>query len=435
VRVVVASGGLAVGGVDFADAELVQLPAVRSPDSTFRTLVDADGEPIGEHFLGRRAALLSELLSGTRPDAILTELYPFGRRKFRLEVDRMLEEAKAKTPRPLVASSVRDILEPATTDAQIAFAVTRLRDSYDLVLIHGDPDFVALDRSFPLPEALGHLSRYTGYIGGAGERAGGAGRTDGAGEIVVSAGGGVVGQALYDAAVEAGALPTCQRWPWRVLVGRNAGTATFDRLAAAAGANVTVEWARPDFPALLHRAAVSVSQAGYTTAADLLDAAVPAVLDPFADGGEQEQTIRAQVMAEAGRAVVLRTEDLSASCLAAAVTAALAPSPDVMRLEEQPFRPMYFCGHDDQFLSPGPARHQVLGHLDHGFLNAVFDGRLAQMFLGQAHVNSPGGLFHALRPLPFDAGQILNDLRRETCDLLLGVGVAGPADCPHQSRD
>ena len=154
---------------------------------------------------------------------------------------------------------------------------------------------------------------------------------DSAGEIVVSAGGGVVGQALYDAALGASALPTCQHWPWRILVGRNAGVATFDRLAAAAGGNVTVEWARPDFPALLHRAAVSVSQAGYNTAADLLDAATPAVLVPFADGGEKEQTIRAQVMAEAGRAVVLRNEDLSASRLAAAVTAALALTPGATR--------------------------------------------------------------------------------------------------------
>jgi predicted glycosyltransferase len=331
VRVVVASGGMAVGGVDFADAELVQLPAVRSPDATFRTLVDADGEPIGEPFLGRRAALLSELLSRTRPDVILTELYPFGRRKFRLEVDGMLEEAKSMAPRPLVAASIRDILAPPTKAAQIAFAVTRLRGSYDMILVHGDPDFVTLDRTFPLPGALCHLPRYTGYIGGADERVGGADQTDGAGEIVVSAGGGVVGQAVYDAALKASALPTWQNSHWRVLVGRNAGTATFDRLAAAAGGNVTVEWARPDFPALLHRAAVSVSQAGYNTVADLLDAAAPAVLVPFADGGEQEQTIRAQFMAEAGRAVVLKSEDLSASSLATAVTAALALSPGAMR--------------------------------------------------------------------------------------------------------
>jgi predicted glycosyltransferase len=331
VRVVVASGGMAVGGVDFADAELIQLPAVRSPDATFRILVDANGEPVGEQLLGRRAALLSQLLSRTRPDVILTELYPFGRRKFRLEVDGMLEEAKSMTPRPLITASIRDILAPPTREVQVAFAVTRLCDSYDMILVHGDPEFIALDRTFPLPEALGRLSRYTGYIGGVGERAGGAGQTDGTGEIVVSAGGGVVGQMLYAAALGASALPTSQSRRWRILVGRNAGAVTFDRLAATAGDNVTVEWARPDFPALLHRAAVSVSQAGYNTAADLLDAATPAVLVPFADGGEKEQTIRADVMAEAGRAVVLRAEVLSAKSLAAAVSAALALSPGAMR--------------------------------------------------------------------------------------------------------
>lgn len=173
--------------------------------------------------------------------------------------------------------------------------------------------------------------QYTGYIGGAAGRERSGDPSDGSGEIIVSAGGGVAGQALYQAAIEAAALPSGLSQRWRVLIGRNAGETTYHRLKAAAGANVTVEWARPDFPALLHRAAVSVSQAGYNTAADLLDAGVPAVLVPFADGGEQEQTIRADLMAAAGRAVVVHSGKLSAPGLASAMAAALELTPGTMR--------------------------------------------------------------------------------------------------------
>jgi len=330
-RVVVATGGMAVDGIDFADAELTGLAAVRSPDATFRALVDADGGVVDDRFLDRRAAVLVDLLVQTKPDAVVTELYPFGRRKFWREVDQLLEQAATMSPRPLLAASIRDIVEPPANERQVDFAVGRLERLYDLVLVHGDPAFVALDRAFPLPTALAGLLRYTGYIGGSDGCQVATGSTDGAGEIVVSAGGGVVGVSLYQAALDASLLPGARGWQWRVLVGSNVCRADFERLAGAASGNVTVERARPDFPALLHRAAVSVSQAGYNTAADILDARIPAVVVPFCDGGAQEQTVRAGLMAEAGRAVVLPARDLSASTLVAAVAAARALSPDAMR--------------------------------------------------------------------------------------------------------
>jgi len=86
---------------------------------------------------------------------------------------------------------------------------------------------------------------------------------------------------------------------------------------------VAVERYRDDFRDLLAEAAVSVSQAGYNTIADLLVAGTPPVLVPFDAGGETEQPLRAQKLAETGWAQIVESDALSAETLANAVDRAL----------------------------------------------------------------------------------------------------------------
>jgi predicted glycosyltransferase len=62
-----------------------------------------------------------------------------------------------------------------------------------------------------------------------------------------------------------------------------------------------------------------VSQCGYNTALDVLRAGVPALVVPFADGGEDEQTRRAARLARLGAVRVLHPDRLDARTLAAAV--------------------------------------------------------------------------------------------------------------------
>lgn len=320
--VVVASGGMPVRGIDFADAEVVQLPAVRSPDASFRSLVDSEGEAVGDEFLAERGDRLLDLLERCRPGAILTELFPFGRRKFRGEVDRLLAAAARSRPKPAVVVSVRDILEPPRGQSQVDHAVSRLRMHFDRILVHGDPAFVDLEASFPLPGDLKPLVTYTGYIGGADGQAGRADPAAGDEGVVVSAGGGAVGLPVYRAAIEGARLPAAAGTRWRILIGGNMSEAEFSRLAAMAAGNTIVERARPDFPDLLRGAAVSVSQAGYNTVADVLAAGTPAVLVPFTEGDEHEQRMRARLLAKAGRAVIVDPSVLSGQALVDAVAAA-----------------------------------------------------------------------------------------------------------------
>jgi predicted glycosyltransferase len=111
---------------------------------------------------------------------------------------------------------------------------------------------------------------------------------------------------------------------WRLLVGTNAPEAELEALSRDAGPGVIVERARPDFPALLAQASISVSQAGYNTVLDVVRSGARPVLVPFAEQGETEQTTRASRLRELDLAVVVDGPEVSGLNLAAAIDAAAA---------------------------------------------------------------------------------------------------------------
>ncbi len=196
-------------------------------------------------------------------------------------------------------ASIRDILATPSRHERIAATQARL-DAYDAVLVHGDPAFLPLDASWPVAAALAARLLYTGYVDEAESVSAPAGPRSG---IVVSGGSSAAGLPLQEAAVAAAHLTPALSW--RILVGRAVPEAAFAALVSAASANAVVERARPDFRALLSRAALSVSQAGYNTVLDLLHGGCPALLVPFEAGHETEQRLRAETLAAHGLARVL----------------------------------------------------------------------------------------------------------------------------------
>jgi predicted glycosyltransferase len=71
-----------------------------------------------------------------------------------------------------------------------------------------------------------------------------------------------------------------------------------------------------------------VSQAGYNTVVETLQAGARAVLVPFAGAGEMEQTLRARLLAERGLVQVVEEDRLTPAALAAAIDrAAGGPRP------------------------------------------------------------------------------------------------------------
>ncbi|MBO6784511.1 MAG: glycosyl transferase, partial [Alphaproteobacteria bacterium] len=90
------SGGTDVPGFDHGASRFVQLPPTRATDKYFKVLVDENDRQIDEAWkAGRRARLLA-LEDELRPDIILIEMYPFGRRQMRFEIEPLLEAARAR---------------------------------------------------------------------------------------------------------------------------------------------------------------------------------------------------------------------------------------------------------------------------------------------------------------------------------------------------
>ncbi len=326
ISVVMVSGGAPVAGLDIGGATFVQLPPLRVRDESFSVLVDQSGQPFDEARQKTRAARLLALYRALRPRALVIEMFPFGRRKMQFELLPLLETAWASTPRPQVICSLRDVLIESERPDKTAWMLDTFRRYFDLALIHGDPDFLPLERSFPAAAGLAAKLRYTGYvIDDPPPPDSGSGRADGAGEVIVSTGGGATGAPLIEAALAARALSPLAEVPWRFLIGPNMAEAAFRDLAGRAPAGVTVERSRPDFRSLLARARLSISQAGYNTVLEVLTAGVPAVVVPFAAGSETEQSLRAGLLAERGAVTLVAEATLTPASLAAGIDAALAP--------------------------------------------------------------------------------------------------------------
>jgi len=319
-EVALATGGVAVPQVEAAleqrGVKVARLASARSADSSFSTLLGEDGQVIDDAWKARRRDAVLELFADFAPDVLLTEMYPFGRRNFRFELIPLLEAAKTCPRPPLIACSVRDILVTKQKAGRAEEMAETARRFYDLVLVHSDPKLIPFEATFPCAADIRDLIRYTGYVTEAQPNTVQGNRIDG--EILISAGGGAVGQPLLQAAVNARPLSFERARHWRLITGGNLPQAAFDRLQAAAQ-GITVERFRTDFKDLLTRCRVSVSQGGYNTVLEILASRTPAVIVPFADGAESEQTDRARLLAEKGLLRLLPAPELDAERLAAEI--------------------------------------------------------------------------------------------------------------------
>ena len=326
-EVTVASGGAPVAGLDTGAAALVQLPPLRSRDESFSALVCADGRAPDAAWLDRRRTMLLDLFARVKPHVLVVEMFPFGRRQLRFELLPLLAAARAAAPRPWVVSSVRDVLT-ARAPKRTAEAAAWARRYLDAVLVHGDPEVIRFEESFPAAAEIADMISYTGYVAEPAGRRGGPG-APGWNEVVASAGGGAVGEIVLRTALEARPLSRsgCDL-DWRLLAGENLSAEAFAALTAEAPNGVIVERARPDFADLLANCAVSISQGGYNTAVNILQARAQAVIVPFSRGGQTEQSLRAARLEALGLVRCLDERDLTPARLATTVDAALAaPQP------------------------------------------------------------------------------------------------------------
>ncbi|WP_170426824.1 glycosyltransferase family protein [Ruegeria arenilitoris] len=320
----VVSGGMPAPQLDSTGMTLLGLPPLRSDGTNFTRLLTQDGSVADEAYLTARKIALVEAVRSFAPDILITELFPFGRRSLAAEFLAALDSARALSPRPVVLGSIRDILAPPSKPSKAERAEEIVMGYYDGILVHADQDVVPLDISWPVSDQLAQRLCYTGFVAPPAPVP----HTDATGrdEVLVSAGGGSVGQPIFRAAIEAARKMPNRRW--RLLVGGQDAKARIDELRQLAeDAPVTLETVRPDFRQMLPHAAASVSMCGYNTALDLLQSGTPAVFIPFDDGNEVEQSLRARTLAEMPAIDVIPSKDLNGEMLARAVDRVISAGP------------------------------------------------------------------------------------------------------------
>ena len=303
----------------------VHLPALMM-DADFKALHSGDEAASVEAIQAERKRRLFEIFEETAPDLFLVELYPFGRKKFRFELDPVLAGIREGTLPPCrTACGLRDILVEKDDAASYENRVVKtLNRWFDALLIHADPKLIRLEETFSRVADLDVEIVYTGFVtpkpapdarGRVRVR-----RSLGIGEdeklIVASAGGGKVGAPLLEATLAAFPLMDgAENARLQVFTGPYMGDDAVDRLRSRAGGRVSVSRFTADFLSHLAAADLSVSMAGYNTSMNLLAARVPALVRPFAQN--REQRLRAERLIGLGAAMrVLEKEDLSPDRLA-----------------------------------------------------------------------------------------------------------------------
>ncbi len=307
-------GGVPVAGFPGPGVDVEYLPVLKAGSIQFNDLTDQNGIIASQQYLDDRRARLLSLFAAFQPDILIVEAFPFGRRQMRFELIPLLEAAKSADWKPLVVGSVRDIIQEKKQPKRLRETVDTLNKYYDVLMVHGDPGFVNLSETFELTPQIEHLIRYTGIVS-----ADIPPLTGNAHDVVVSAGGGAAGELIMLNAMQARPLSHLADAKWCFITGPNLSESARVQLQENRSDKVTIETHRSDFRALLAQAQLSVSQAGYNTAADILRARCASVLVPFSSGGETEQSRRAAKLTELGIAASISEAGLTPERLAGVI--------------------------------------------------------------------------------------------------------------------
>jgi predicted glycosyltransferase len=297
-------------------------------DEDFKNMFSTEKGKQIETVKMERQKRLFQLFEETLPDVFMIELYPFGRKAFRFELDPILDRIRDGSLPPChVVCSLRDVLVEKTNALKYEERVIHLLNRYfDTVLVHSDPGFLKLDATFSRLDDISSSIVYTGFVtpkpvpGSGGDLRTKLGVGDDEYFLVASAGGGKVGGEVLAAVVRAFAyLP--KRCRLQVFTGPFLDDGAFADLKSFESSVIRVDRFTPDFLAFLDAADLSVSMAGYNTSMNIMAAGTPALVWPFAQN--REQRLRAERLARLGGLQILSDKDLDPKQLAGLITRAL----------------------------------------------------------------------------------------------------------------
>jgi predicted glycosyltransferase len=298
-------GGEDIGLVlDHTNLNRIQIPPLLMNESDSKLFVPNAERSLEEQWLLRRDHLRK--IADTKYDVIITELYPFGRKKFRDEILGFLDQVKKMNPQVFVATSVRDILvekpDQSGYDQKILEIVNKY---YDSILVHADPEVVKLEETYSLATRLKEKIYYTGYVcESVPPRLLNLRKK----QILVSSGGGVVGIDLLLACIDA--AKEIIDYKWLITLGPYLSLSDQDLLKEKSRNSKNIELVPflKNFEIVLSESELSISLAGYNTLMNVLNTRTRALVFPYK--ANREQTLRSEKLKERGLVEIVEAEDL-----------------------------------------------------------------------------------------------------------------------------
>ncbi len=281
--------------------KILQLPGLKM-DNNFENLQPCDQSLALDQAKTQRVEALFTHFTKTQPDVFITELYPFGRKAFRFELDPILAAIKSdRFSECLCICSVRDILvEKSQGREKFEKRVVNTLNSYfDGILVHSDPMVIKLDETFSLMRKISPPVHYTGYVTNEPARALSTSPRTKVGInsseklIVASIGGGNVGYELLSATLKAvKILQADTRIYLQIFCGPYCDDLFYGDLKEKEDEFIRVNRFTKRFPEWLQAADLSISMAGYNTCMNLSFAGIPCIVYPF--NQNREQRLRAE---------------------------------------------------------------------------------------------------------------------------------------------
>jgi predicted glycosyltransferase len=255
-----------------------------------------------------------------KPDVLMIETFPFARGGNKDELQPLLDLARGDAGRhPIVLCCMIDIhaanvADPESENQQI---VELLEQYFDAVLVYSDPKFARLEEFFQPQKGLTTPIVYTGFLA--------AGRSTviptGAKEkrILVSAGGGASGGPLFRAAIEAHRLLwEAEGLPMTIITGPSLPRTEAQKLMSLSRHShaLTIKRTVPNIGVEMRKVRWSVSQCGYSTAAEVIRSGVAPLFVPSRDERCAGQIERARRLHHWGASRLLVESHLNAASLA-----------------------------------------------------------------------------------------------------------------------
>ena len=304
------NGGQVIPEFEFPpEIEIINIPAVKT-DSEFNELRPVDDSLTMAELETIRTKMLLDICDRFEPDVLIIELFPFGRRRFSLELIPLIEHAKSMGAK--IVSSVRDIVVTKQNQQEHEEKVCRLMNKYfDMLLIHGDPNFVKLNLSFSCVNDLKCPVHYTGYV------------VQPMPEspqlildkptILVSVGGGRFGHDLLECVARtAPILKDLIPHQIQIFTGPFCPEPVFDKLQNITKKqdNIAVERYTTNLLDYMQQADLSIGMGGYNTTMNILSTGVKAMMMAFQGNNDKEQETRLQKLNSLERVKMIESEDL-----------------------------------------------------------------------------------------------------------------------------